>query len=296
MKNSNSWDSGLVLLAAVLWGTTGTAQAFAPGGASPLSIGSVRLVIGGLTLLLAALRNGSLKDKKLWINRNTFLSAIAVSAYQLFFFAGVLRTGVAMGTVVTIGSAPIFAGIISLFLHRKNPGLLWGAATLLSVAGCILLIGGGKSLTVNTGGIALNLAAGLSYAMYSALSKELLDSYSPIAVTGTVFTIGAIFLLPFLFLYDLGWLFTIRGSLAALHLGLLATALPYFLYTTGLSRIPFPQAVTLSLAEPVTAAILGIFILKEKLSPIALLGMVLVFSGLLVLSLGKRLFKPQPQM
>jgi drug/metabolite transporter, DME family len=291
MKHNETFFSILVLAAAILWGTTGTAQSFAPPGVSPLSIGSVRLAVGGMALIIFAWRRGALAEKTQWHKGTTFLAAACVAAYQLFFFAGVMKTGVAAGTVVTIGSAPVFAGLISLTFRRENPGMKWAAATLLAVIGCILLITGGQKLTVNSIGVALALGAGASYALYAAVSKKLLESHPPEAVTGVVFSIGALFLSPFLFLYNLDWLRTIQGTGVALHLGLVATALAYVLFSHGLAKIPFTKAVTLSLAEPVTAAALGLFLLKEKLSLLSQGGMILVFAGLVILSLGGLLKK-----
>ncbi|MEL7567698.1 MAG: EamA family transporter [Dehalobacterium sp.] len=287
MKHNETFFSILVLAAAVLWGTTGTAQSFAPSGASPMSIGSVRLAVGGAALLIFAWKRGSLTDKTPWSKGATFLAAGCMAAYQLFFFAGVLKTGVAVGTVVTIGSAPVFAGLISLIFRRENPGLKWAAATLLAVIGCVLLITGGQKLAVNSVGVSLALGAGVSYALYAAVSKELLANYPPEAVTGIVFFLGAFLLSPFLFLYHLDWLKTVQGIGVALHLGLVATALAYVLFSHGLAKIPFPKAVTLSLAEPVTASALGLFLLKEKLSLFSQVGMVLVFAALVILSLGR---------
>jgi len=86
--------------------------------------------------------------------------------------------------------------------------------------------------------------------------------------------------------YDLEWLKTIQGTGVALHLGFVATALAYVLFSHGLAKIPFPKAVTLSLAEPVTAAALGLFLLKEKLDLLSQVGMILVFAGLVILSFG----------
>ncbi|KGK81129.1 transporter [Desulfosporosinus sp. HMP52] len=286
MKQNETFFSSLVLAAAVLWGTTGTAQFFAPPGVSPLSIGSVRLAVGGAALLFFAWQRGALVENSLWFKGTTFLAAGCMAAYQLFFFAGVLKTGVAVGTVVTIGSAPVFAGLLSLILRRENPGMKWTAATLLSVIGCILLITGGQKLAMNPIGVILALGAGVSYALYAAISKELLMSHPPEAVTGIVFFIGALQLSPFLFYYNLEWLKTIQGAGVALHLGLVSTALAYVLFSHGLAKIPFPKAVTLSLAEPVTAAALGLFLLKEKLSILSEVGMILVFGGLVILSLG----------
>jgi len=284
MKHNETFYTMLVLAAALIWGTTGTAQSFAPSGASPLSIGAVRLAVGGTALLDFALWKGALGDKAIWRKWNTFLAAGCISAYQLFFFAGVLKTGVAVGTMVAIGSAPVFAGIIALIFRRENPGLKWAAATLLSIVGCVLLAADGQILEVNSSGVLLALGAGVSYALYAAASKKLLDLYPPEAVTGAVFFVGALLLSPLLFILDLDWLKSMQGIGVAMHLGLLATALAYVLFSHGLANIPFPKAVTLSLAEPLTAAILGVFLLKEKLSLVSQLGMLLVFAGLVILS------------
>jgi len=265
MKRNETFFSSLVLAAAVLWGTTGTVQSFAPPGASPLSIGSVRLAVGGAALLIFAWRRGALVGNPPWFKGTTFLAAGCIAAYQLFFFAGVLKTGVAVGTEVTIGSAPVFAGLISLTLRRENPGLRWAVATLLAVIGCILVITGGQKLAANSIGVVLSLGAGVSYALYAAASKKLLVSHPPEAVTGIVFSIGALLLSPFLFYYNLEWLKTIQGTGVALHLGLVATALAYVLFSYGLAKIPFTKAVTLSLCRTSDCNGIGIVSAERKI-------------------------------
>lgn len=287
MKKNEAFYILMVLAGSVLWGTTGTAQHFAPVGASPLSIGAVRLAVGGTALTILALSKGAVKGKEIWMNPNTYISAASVAAYQLFFFAAVLKTGVAMGTVVAIGSAPVFAGLFSMVMGREKPDSKWIVATLVSIIGCILLITGGQELTANVSGVLLALAAGAAYAGYTAFSKQLLDKYSTLAVTGVVFFIGAILLSPLLFVFDLSWLRSAQGIGVALHLGLLATAMAYVLFTYGLSGIPLHKAVTLSLTEPATASMLGVFLLKEQLSPVSWIGIALVFAGLIIVSVKK---------
>lgn len=279
--------SFFVLAAAVLWGTTGTAQSFAATGASPYSVGAVRLIIGAIALLIMNFVKAGPRRPGLFRRPETYLSAAFISAYQVTFFAGVLKTGVATGTMVAIGSAPIFAGLYSYLRYREHPGRTWLSATALSIAGCILLIAGGGNLETNATGILLTLAAGFAYSMYIATSKSLLAHYSPDAVTTGVFVIGAILLLPVLLSQDLSWLFTLRGAAVALHLGLFTTALAFLLFTYGLSKIPYPSAVTLALAEPITASLLGVFLLGEKLTAISVIGLIMVFLGLVILSIGQ---------
>src|SRR5699024_6991257 len=100
----------LVLFAAMLWGTTGTAQAFAPESAHPIVIGAMRLAIGSVFLLAVALVLGQLHLKQ-WPAKLTVLAALCMAFYQPLFFSAVHITGVAVGTVIAIGSAPVLSGV-----------------------------------------------------------------------------------------------------------------------------------------------------------------------------------------
>ncbi|MFN2187872.1 MAG: DMT family transporter, partial [Candidatus Promineifilaceae bacterium] len=209
----------LVLAAAVLWGTTGTAQAFAPEGATPLSVGAVRLVIGGFALLLLVGRRGHLTGIRSYPPGPTILAAVGIAAYQLCFFAGVARTGVALGTVVGIGSAPIMAGLLEWAMLRQRPGGRWLGATILATTGCVLLIAVGSQVDVDVLGVFLALGAGFSYAVYTMASKAVLPGRSSDDVMAVVFALGAVVMLPALFFADNSWVLEPAGLLVALHLG-----------------------------------------------------------------------------
>ncbi len=276
----------LILLAAVLWGTTGTAGAFAPPHVSPLAIGAVRLALGGVTLLVLALLKGSLRGKD-WPHSTTAIAALAMAAYQPFFFAGVARTGVAAGTMVTIGSAPIVAGFLGLIFRGERPGGRWAIATALAVCGAVLLFSSSNGLNISASGFSMALCAGAAYATYAVANKRLLEDHSPEAVIAVVFCLSAVLLTPLLMITDLSWLKEPRGLLVAIHLGLVATAIAYILFARGLASLPVARAVTLSLAEPLTAALLGVAVLGERLTPLACFGMILLFLGLVILSRGR---------
>lgn len=275
----------MILAAGILWGTTGTAQALAPAGAQPLTVGALRLAIGGLTLLALALSQRAFTGSGKWPLRSTVAAAVFTALYQLTFFAAVAKTGVAVGTIVGIGSAPVAAGILGRLLHNEVLSWRWLVATALAIGGCTLLaLSSGGEVQIDPLGIALALGAGASYAAYTLAVKNLLPGRSPDAVMAVVFCLGALLLAPFLFTGELAWLLQPRGLAVALHLGVIATALSYWFFARGLLAVPVSTAVTLSLAEPLTAALLGVTLLHEALTPIALAGIVLIFSGLVVLA------------
>jgi DME family drug/metabolite transporter len=284
-RRNGQW---LVLAAAVLWGTTGTAQALAPVGAEPLVVGALRLAVGGAGLLAVALCRGGLDLRRRWPIGVTFCAAFFTAAYQVCFFAGVARTGVAVGTIVGIGSSPIAAGLLDWLVRKERPGRRWAIATCLAIIGCSLLAAKGGSLDVNPLGLLLAVGAGVSYAIYTLSVKGLLDDRSPDAVMAVVFCLGALMLSPLFFTADLHWLAEPRGIAVALHLGLVATALSYFLFARGLRTVPVSSAVTLSLAEPLTAGLLGVTVVGERLTLPAVAGIALLFLGLVLLATGFR--------
>jgi len=274
-----------VLAAAALFGTTGTAQALGPAATSALGVGAVRLAIGACVLAAVAAARRPARARR-WARHAPALLAggIAVATYQLAWFAGLRRTGVALGTVVGIGSGPVFAGLIHLARRQGGLARPWLAGTTLTVAGAALLAArGAGGASADPAGLALMVAAGLSYAVYAQAAKHAIDGGLDAAgAMAGVFAVGALLMAPLLAVEPLAWIGTVRGALLALHLGVLTVGLAYWLYGWGLHHLPVPTVVTLTLAEPLTASILGVGVLGERLEPLGWLGAALVIAGLAV--------------
>ncbi len=196
----------LIIAAAVMWGTTGTSQALAPESATSLGIGTMRLAIGGVAMLAIAIFNGSFSVQRPWLKLSALIGGACIAGYQVLFFSGVAAAGVAVGTVVGIGSAPLLTGAFVWLLTHKMPEKRWFIATALAVLGCILLALSAGSLNFHPVGILLALGAGACYGGYVLISKNLMSQHPPDAVMAVLFSIGALFLSPLLFLVDLaGW-------------------------------------------------------------------------------------------
>ncbi|MGO8959023.1 MAG: DMT family transporter [Streptosporangiaceae bacterium] len=283
-----------VLLGAAAWGSTGTAAHFAPDGAAPASVGAARIALGGLLLLAIALATtdsrravAGLLSRGPRSRAVLLLAAAAVAGYQVCFFTAVRETGVAVGTVVAIGSAPVFTGALSRITGGSPPGRRWVLATASAVLGCTVLIASGHPAAANAAatalggaspaGVGLALGAGLCYAVYAVAAARLISAGSPeTAVMGLLFGAGAVLLSPLLLASSPGWVLTGRGLAVTAYLGIVTTVLAYLCYGRGLRTVPAPVAVTLGLAEPVIAAILGLVVLAERLTAAAVVGLVLV--------------------
>jgi drug/metabolite transporter, DME family len=273
-----------VLGAAILFGTTGTAQALGPSGTTPLGVGAARIAIGGAGLfaVLPSLGGRRRDALALWRTRWGLLAGLTTALYQVCFFGGVSRAGVALGTLVTIGSGPVFTGLLSWLLLRDRPRASWVVATSVCVVGLVLLVGSGAaSPDVDPVGLLLALASGFGYAVYTVAAKRLMnDGHRSDEVMTAAFGLGGLLLLPVLLTQPLAWLATPSGLLLALWLGLVTTTLAYVLFGRGLRHLPAGPVTTLVLAEPVVATILGVVVLGEQLAPLGWVGAALVLAGL----------------
>ena len=283
-----------VLFAAVCFGTTGTAQALGPEGTSSLAVGAARILAGAALLLLVAARLPP--SGAGWARRPLLAAGAGVAVYQLAFFTAVEDTGVAVGTIVAIGSGPAFAGLLGRAVHGERLTRRWALATGLACAGVALLVGGGEGADVSAPGVALALVAGASYATYTVAAKGLLTAgHAPEAVMARAFTLGAVLLLPVLVATRGGGLGSPEGLTLVLFLGAIPTALAYVLFARGLQRLSSGETATLTLAEPLTATVLGIAVLGEDPTAATAGGAALVLAGLLVLApRGPRAVVPAP--
>ncbi|MCW4354411.1 EamA family transporter [Hoyosella sp. YIM 151337] len=277
----------LVLLGASLWGTSGTSQAFLPAAVEPEQTATVRLVIGGALLGLFVLTVGQRQHVhaprslgRMMVGVLIAMSALAIVGFQVFFFSGVRATGVAVGTLVAIGSGPIFTGVLGLFL-RERITARWLTATGMVLTGLVLLLAPWSGDPVDWGGVGLALGAGLSFATYTVLARRLLVAgVRGETIVASLFVIAALVLVATQLGADYSWVFTSEAIYAVLWLGVAATAIPYILWIKGLERVTAASAATVTLAEPLVAALLAVTLLGEPLTAVGVLGVATVIFGM----------------
>lgn len=270
----------LVVAATALFGTIGTARVLGPD-VSSWAVGAARVTLAATLLLAIAAATGAARDAvALRREPAAWLAGAGQAAFQVTFLAAVELTGVALGTLVAIGSAPVLTGLLSRRVDR-----VWAAATAVSVSGLALLVAAGQQVRIDPAGVALALGAGLSYAAYILGSSALAQrSVPPTPAVTAAFAMAAVLLAPALVLADLSPLASPGGLLLVGYLALLPTVVAYLLFNAALDRLPPATVSTLGLTEPVVAAVLGVGLLGERLSPAGVLGAVCVLAGLLLLA------------
>lgn len=293
--------STAILTAAALWGTTGTASTLAPAGARPAAVGAAGLAAGGLLLLVTSRGTrpmlAACTQAQRWL---LGLGALAVAGYPATFYPAVARTGVAVATVIALGSAPVFAGLLAWATRQGRPGARWAAATSAAVLGCGALVLA-PALTGHGGladgvGILLAGLAGLSYAIYSLIGRALVAAgHQAAPVLGVMFGAAGLVMLPVLLASGTGWLGSWRGAAVALHLAACTTFLAYRLFGRGLRSTPAQVATTLTLAEPAVATLLGVSVLGERLPALSWCGLAVLAAGLACLAVPVSRRRPGPE-
>jgi drug/metabolite transporter, DME family len=119
-----------------------------------------------------------------------------------------------------------------------------------------------------------------------AASAILLDRHDPDQVAAGVLGGAGLLLVPVGLAAGVDWLGEPGGLAMAAWLGVVTVAVAYPLLTRGLSRIGVGATATLTLAEPATAATLGLVVLGERLRPLGWVGLALVGAGVLLETVG----------
>ncbi|MFH8468717.1 DMT family transporter [Streptomyces sp. NPDC017991] len=282
--------AGLVLGAAVLWGTVGPAQVLASSTMTPAALGGWRLAVGGLILAVFTVRRTTVRALTTRaVVRPLLICAVSTGVFQAALLSSVERTGAALATVVALGVAPAAIGLCARWITGERMTAVWTAGTAAAVLGCALLLTPG-SAGVDALGLLLAVVAGACYGLYTVFAKKLAAVVPADRLPGLAalsLLAGALPLAPWM----VGGAAPVRqGDTLTLiaWLGVATTALAYWLFTTGLTRVRATTAGTLSLAEPLAAALISVLLLHEHLSAVAWAGGALILTGMITMCLPPR--------
>ncbi|MFS1860933.1 DMT family transporter [Vibrio lentus] len=290
----NEFQTGTlaILFASILWGTTGTAASFAPD-LSPLAIGAFSMGVGGLMQAGLAYRKILFAFDKLFQNKKLLaVSAVALAVYPLAFYSSMKLSGVAIGTVVSIATAPFFSALLECLISKKNNiNRRWLTSFAIGVVGIGLLVFSESSSANESGedlkllGIALGLVAGLCYAIYSWATKALIDKgIKSQAAMGSIFGLGAMLVLPTLWFTGENLFSSQINVLVISYLTLIPQCLGYIAFSFGLRHVTASSANLLTLFEPVVAAVLAVCVVGELIPFTGWLGMSLIVLCLFIQS------------
>lgn len=281
---SETSHSGLaifsVLSASMLFASGGATRAVIGFPGTGISFASWRVLIGACGLLMyVTYKYGTSGVKTLFRQPIMWAMGATTLIYQATFFTGAEKIGIAIGTLVALGLAPLLAGLVSWWMGLGKPTWQWAICTMTAIAGLALLTG--TAGNADPLGLGLVTLSGWSYSIFTVVGVKMVRN---LGVTGAevlavAFTIGAIFALPVVGTTS-SWLDGPKPVAAILFAGLAATSLAYTLFGNGISHLSAGTVSTLTLFEPVTATSLGVFLLGESMNIRGWIGCAIIIAAL----------------
>jgi drug/metabolite transporter (DMT)-like permease len=270
-----------VIAAAILWGTIGIfGKKLNEIGFSTAQIVFIRAIGASLTLVLFTL----IKDKnllKIKPRDSIYFVGTGILSFVFFnlcYFVAINKTSLSVAAIL-LYTAPALVMVFSIILFKEKMTRNKLISLVLTFVGCIFVTAftqvSGQKITAI--GILSGLGSGLGYALYSIFGRYALKKYDSITVTLYTFIFASIGLILFIDFKEIVSLFSNFNILYyAVALGLIATVLPFLLYTKGLSYLETSKASIIATLEPVVATIIGIILYSEPLTLFKVLGISLV--------------------
>ncbi|MFE6781370.1 DMT family transporter [Streptomyces sp. NPDC057680] len=303
---SNSSESALsvgrsllyLIVAGIAWGTAGAAASliFRISDMGPLALSFWRCV-GGLVLLLGALAlrprrrtaraargaRGAVESR----GRRTARilgTGIGLTVFQSAYFAAVQATGLAVGTVVTLGAGPVLIAVGARLTMGERLGRGGVTAVTGALAGLVVLVLGGGATEVRPLGVVLAVVSAAGYAAITLLTRYLGRDggrTDALSTTTWAFAIGAVGLLPAALAEGLvpHTDAPVSVLLLLVYVAAVPTALAYALYFAGAAVVRAATVSVIMLLEPVSAAVIAVSLLGERLTTAIVLGTLLLLAA-----------------
>lgn len=280
-----------VLIGASAWGCLGLFTRYLAGfGMSPLAVAFFRsfsaTVMLACYLGMCSRETFRIRLRDVWMFVGT--GFIAIGFFNVFYFATQNFTTLSIAAVL-LYTAPFFVIIMSKLFFKEHITKQKVIALLLAFLGCLFVTGvvggGGGTGKLAPIAIATGLASAFCYALYSIFGRVALSHYAPMTVTFYSLFVSAL---------SLGIIFGVTGAempavkwqmvAGICGLGFVSTVIPYIFYTRGLQVLAPSKASVLAFAEPMVATIVGILVMHEPITISAVIGIGLIFSGIVILN------------
>lgn len=275
------------ILAGVLWGTISVfLKSLSSSGLSLIQITACRAVFSSFFLFVYFLVKDKnllkIKVKDIWMFVGT--GVVSLTFFSLCYFSTILESGASIA-VILLYTSPIFILLLSAILFKEKITKIKLFALILTFVGCIFVTGIGGENHLSAKGLFIGLCAGFGYALYSIFSRFALEKYKPLTVTFYTFVFSSISLLPFCNIVEICSSFSEKSLLFLIGIALVCTVLPYIFYTFGLSGLETGKAAILVTVEPLVGSLIGIFVWKENLDMLKLIGIIMIFIAVILINL-----------
>ena len=297
-RKTNDRKSIWMLVSSMLvFGTIGVFRKYIPVSSAFLAFS--RGILGGLCILLFIRLKGRKVQEKLppRILAGLIVSGILMGINWILLFEAYNHTTVAIATLCYY-MEPTIVMLLSPLIFRERLTPRKSICAAVAIAGMVLISGviGDRGVQgSNIRGVLLGLGAACFYSTVVIMNKKMtgIDAYRKTTVQ--LLSAGAV-MVPYLLLTG-GFTtdgFTPAAVILLLIVGIVHTGISYVMYFSSLNRLRIQTVAILSYIDPVSALLFSAFLLREPLSPLNILGAVMIIGSAMVSEIRKA-NPPTPQ-
>jgi drug/metabolite transporter (DMT)-like permease len=278
----------LIMCAAVLWASSGTASKYLFNmGMNPYILAQFRVTYSALLILayLFFFKISSLKIGARDVWYFIALGAFGMAGIQLTYLFAISKIKVAMAILLQY-LAPFFVATYSSLFLKERMDRWKILSILLAFGGCFFVVEAYNVsfFSLNKQGVIAGMLSAGFFSFYSLLGERMMRKYNPWTVLFYAFVFASLFLNGILPAKNiLLWKTELRWWLAVLYIISCGTATPFGLYFMGIEHLRATRASIVATLEPISAGIFSLILLGEVLSPWQIFGGLLVITGIIII-------------
>ena len=280
------------VIAGIAWGLSGTSgQYLMAHGISALVLTNIRLIIAGLLLVLLAYTKSRDKFMAFLKDKSSLFSLLLFSLFGLFlnqlaYLSAIQETNAGTATVLQY-VCPVGILAYTCIKYKVAPTLSEIISMFLAIGGTFLIATHGQlhELSMTPAGLFWGLFSAFTYALYIIIPITLIQKWGSMPVIGIGMLFSGILASPFTGLFHADLSISLDLLLAFVGIILIGTVFAYTLFLKGASMIGPVKSSLLASIEPISAVFFAFMIMKEQFYPIDFIGMAMILSAVIMISI-----------
>lgn len=291
-KKKNTVGALLTLIGGCCWGLSGSMgqYLFTREGMDTSWLVPIRLGLAGVVLFLYCLRKERKRLFGIWCSRRSaFLmfvyGFVGVSLCQFFYFLTIQLSSASIGTILQ-DLAPVMILFCSCYVEKRNPHRYEISCLVLAMVGVLLIVTHGdvSKIHVPLSAVAAGVISAVGVTIYNMLTEELTREYPVVVLQTWSFLMGGVVLGLFFHPWTVSYVPTLMGYFGIAFVVLVGNVLAFTTYIKGVSYIGPSKGILYGFSEPVTAALVSVFLLGSDFGIFDLAGFLAIFMMLGIIS------------
>ena len=289
MEKTKYGKTGIAYIALLvvffLWGSVYVANGYILQSLSPIELACCRFVVAAIALGAAL----AVRREKIHVEKRDWKTFLRIGFIGYFFsiecaMLSIQWTGASMASLIN-SLNPVIISVFAAFFLREKLTVKKIFCLVLGLLGVLVVSGGPSAEPGQLTGVLWGMGSITTWAWAVMYVRRLSDRYDALMITFLVISISLLFHIP-----TAGIEVAVKGMpaihpmtvLCIFYSGVCGTAIPQFLWSFALSKLPASTCSMFYPLMPVFSALLGVMLLGESLSGRFFIGGAMIVSTVIV--------------